>query len=262
MTQDPPNPYAPPAASVQDRHQAPEASSFIPGGRTLPAGRGSTWLGSAWQLFREQAMNWILIWVLFIILFCIAALLPMGTYLLPPILTGGIMLGCERLRTSGQLEVGDLFSGFRKHTGPLLIQGLLYLGGAFIAAIPSIILMVIGFIMMLPELHDGDVGMAGVVVLIIAALVMLALFFPLMAAIWFAPPLIVLNDVLPLDALKQSFRACLKNWLPLTIYSLLLLLLGCAGLVTCCLGFLVIGPLFSISVYTSYRDIFFEDPAL
>ena len=261
MTQDPGNPYSPPVAAVFDTHNAPAAGAFIPNGRKLPAGNGSSWIGSAWRLFRAETLTWILIWVVFALLVMVAAMVPMGSYLLPPLLTGGIMLGCERLQRYGMLEIGDLFSGFRKHTGPLLIQGLLYLAGVFVVTLPVVVIAVIGVFAMSPLFNQsgGDISLLVALLIALMGLLVLALMLPVMAATWFAPALIVLHDMQPMDAMKQSFRACFKNWLPMTIYSLLLLLLICAGLVTCCLGFLVVGPLFSISVYTSYRDIFFEE---
>jgi uncharacterized membrane protein len=60
----------------------------------------------------------------------------------------------------------------------------------------------------------------------------------------------------PGTALKASFFACLRNWLPFLIYSLVLLFLGMVAAIPFGLGFLVLIPVLAGSVYTAYRDIF------
>ena len=45
---------------------------------------------------------------------------------------------------------------------------------------------------------------------------------PLFMAIWFAPALVFFNRMAPVDALKASFNACLKNFLSLLVYGCLL----------------------------------------
>lgn len=261
MIQEPGNPYTPPDAPLYDAPDPLPQGAFIRTGRKVPAGNGSRWLGDAWRFFRLDPFTWVLMWIVFALLVMVAALLPFGSYLLPPLLSGGIMLGCQRLRDTGQLELGDLFSGFRKHTAPLLIQGLLYLAAIFVLTIPLVVIGLICAFAMAPTFGHGgfDAGMLGILVMLLLALLAVALMLPVMAAVWFAPALIVLHEMQPIDAMKASFAACFKNWIPMTVYSVLLLLLTMAGLLTCCLGFLVVGPLFSVSVYTSYRDIFIEE---
>ena len=97
-------------------------------------------------------------------------------------------------------------------------------------------------------------------------------------ATWFAPALIVLHDVAPGAALKASFFACLRNWIPFLVYSVVLLVLGIAVAIPLLLGYmayvaaslvsaivaailgllglLVLIPVMAASVYTAYRDIF------
>ena len=75
-------------------------------------------------------------------------------------------------------------------------------------------------------------------------------------ALWFAPALVLLAGLKPVAALRASFTACLKNWLVLSVYGLLLGLLLLFGLLTIGLGLLVVLPLLAASLYFSYRDIF------
>ena len=60
----------------------------------------------------------------------------------------------------------------------------------------------------------------------------------------------------PVDALKASFNACLKNFLSLLVYGLIVMVLMFFAALPAFLGFLVLIPVLFGSVYVSYRDIF------
>ena len=91
---------------------------------------------------------------------------------------------------------------------------------------------------------------------LIALLLIAGLSLPLYMATWFAPALIVLHGLAPVAALKASFYACLRNWIPFLIYSVVLLVACLIAVIPAFLGFLVLIPVLIASVYTAYRDIF------
>ena len=93
----------------------------------------------------------------------------------------------------------------------------------------------------------------------LAMLLSLALSMPLFMAMWFAPALVFFNNMSPVEALKASFNACLKNTLPFLVYGLIVLVLAFFAALPIFLGFLVLLPVVSGSVYVSYRDIFVAD---
>jgi uncharacterized membrane protein len=178
-------------------------------------------------------------------------------YLLTPILMGGVMLGCASLERGGSLEVAHLFAGFREQTGALATVGLLYLGGTL--AILLVVGLIFGF-SLVPMFMGGRAPEAteALTLIALASLVMLALFIPVLMAIWFASPLVVLHGVKPIDAIKMSFLGCLKNILPFLIYGVIALLLAIVATIPIFLGWLALGPVLMASVYTGYRDIFTE----
>lgn len=90
----------------------------------------------------------------------------------------------------------------------------------------------------------------------IAMLVMLALLVPLAMAVWFAPALVVFHNVAPLEAMKASFFACLKNFVPFLVYGVILLVLCVIAMIPFGLGMLVMVPVMMGSVYASYVEIF------
>jgi uncharacterized membrane protein len=96
----------------------------------------------------------------------------------------------------------------------------------------------------------------------LALLVGLLLQIPLTMAYWFAPALVALRGDEPLAAMKASFDACLVNFLPMLLYSLLGIVFAIVATIPLGLGWLVLAPVFAGSVYVSYRDIFgVADPA-
>ena len=93
--------------------------------------------------------------------------------------------------------------------------------------------------------------------ILLAVLVALALLIPVAMAAWFAPALVVLNDMGVGDAIKASFWACLKNIVPFLVYGLILFGLAIVASIPFGLGWLALGPTLAASVYAAYRDIFY-----
>jgi uncharacterized membrane protein len=91
---------------------------------------------------------------------------------------------------------------------------------------------------------------------VLAPLIMLALLIPWMAAYWFAVPLIFFGEYGIGTALKSSLVACVRNILPLLWYSIIALVLMIVASIPFLLGWLVLMPLFAITYYVMFRDIF------
>jgi uncharacterized membrane protein len=125
------------------------------------------------------------------------------------------------------------------------------------AAMAMAVIAVVGGGVVMGVMRGGSIGAGmSIVSVMIAGLLVAALSVPLYMATWFAPALIVLNDVAPMDALKASFFACLRNWIPFTVYSVVLLVLGLLAAIPLGLGYLVLVPVLAASIYTAYRDLF------
>jgi len=90
-------------------------------------------------------------------------------------------------------------------------------------------------------------------------LVALALQLPLVAAYWYAPALVVMHDVKPLAAMKESLLACIRNFFTLVVYSIVMLVAMFIAIIPFGLGMIVWVPLAITSTYVSYRQIFTED---
>jgi uncharacterized membrane protein len=90
----------------------------------------------------------------------------------------------------------------------------------------------------------------------LALLIVLALLLPLAMLAWFAPALIVFRNLPAWEAMKLSFRACMRNLMPFLLYGLVALVLIVVACIPLLLGLLIVMPVLLASVYTSYRDIF------
>lgn len=261
------DPYAAPRARVADLPAAagPDAE-FIPEGRAIAAGRGWTWFTEAWALFREQPGTWVLIMVVFVVVSIVIGIVPvlgnLAGYVLGPIFAGGLMLGCQELARGGELRLGHLFAGFQDNLGRLAILGVAYLVMILVALLVAFAVAGagLGFGWLL-GMGSGDALPAGIgtTTILLAALVALALMIPAAMAIWFAPALIVLNDFGVGDALKVSFVASLKNFVPFLVYGAVFVGLAIVASVPLMLGWLALGPTIVASVYTAYRDIFYAE---
>jgi uncharacterized membrane protein len=261
------DPYAAPRARVADVPAAagPDAA-FIPQGRAVRAGRGWTWFTDAWALFREQPGTWVLIMVVFVAVSIVIGIVPvlgsLAGYVLGPIFAGGLMLGCHELARGGELRLGHLFAGFRDRLGPLALLGVAYLVMVLVALVVAFAAAGAGLgLGWLLGMGGGDALPTGIgtTSILLAVLVALALMIPAAMAIWFAPALIVLNDFGVGDALKVSFVASLKNFVPFLVYGAVFVGLAIVASVPLMLGWLALGPTIVASVYTAYRDIFYAE---
>lgn len=262
-SQDRDNPFAPPTAAVLEP-AAPELGQYMPGGRKVAAGRGVSWFGEAWDLFKRSPGNWILILIVFVLISIVLAIVPLGSLVsnvIYPVFTGGILIGCRSLEEGGSLEVAHLFAGFKKNVGPLLLLGVLYLVGVVLIAVVVGVVMALGipaFTTLGSGASDfrGLMSMAPFIALLV--LLVLAAMLPLIMALWFAPALVVFHDVQPMAAMRSSFQGCLKNFVPFLVYGVVGLLLAIVAVLPLGLGFLVLGPVIWCTIYTGYRDIFVQ----
>ncbi len=253
------NPYSAPAAQVADPVGAAQGN-FVPGGRSVSAGRGWSWIAEGWGLFKAQPWMWILIWVVLVVMLLalqfIPILGPIANAILWPVFSAGLVLGCRSLEQGGRLEFGHLFAGFRERLGTLAGVGAVSLGISFLI----VLIVGVGFGLGMATLFSStqparpEAAMSG----LLAGLIMLALMLPLFMAMWFAPALVVLNERGVIEAMKESFRGCLRNVVPFLVYGLVGLVLSMLASIPFALGWLVLGPVFVASIYTGYRDIYFR----
>ena len=261
---DPDNPFAPPKAAVLAAETTD--GTYIPDGQRVATSRGSEWFGEAWQLFKASPGTWVAIYILFMVMWIVLAILPAGSLLSSlcyPAVAAGLMMGCKSLEEGGELRVSHLFAAFKQNIGNLLLVGILYLVGSVIITFVAVIVGLVVFPLVAsganfnnfdPTNWSSFLAFAPAVLLVV--LIVLALTLPLFMAMWFAPALVVFHDVPPMAAMRSSFQGCLKNTVPFLLYGVVGLLLFIVALIPLGLGLLVYGPLIWATMYVGYRDIF------
>ena len=205
--------------------------------RVVSAERGFGWWGDGIRIFLKSPGRWMAIIIVYAIAAVLVSLVPfvgtVGQSLLTPVFVGGMMIGCRALDRGEPLRISHLFEGFQ---GAYFVQ-LLIIGAVNVALAIAIALLsgagILGSFG-LPELSTMTdpmdalnaplraITLTGVLVLVLV-LVVAAIVAMLN---WFAPALVALRGVSALEAMKLSFVACLRNWLPFLLYGLVVIVAG------------------------------------
>src|SRR5262249_48037030 len=152
----------------------------------------------AWQLFKGRPGKWIVSFLLIIVAYFIVALIPiigsLISALMWPFIGAGVVYAADLQRRTGTFDFDALVAGVTKRPGPPLAIGCLVLLLSIVFVV--IAALAIGFDLILKSLsgqvNPSDLSTTRV---ILALLVYLVLALPLSAATYFAPPLIMLNDI-------------------------------------------------------------------
>ncbi|MDN5939219.1 MAG: hypothetical protein L0H83_11230, partial [Salinisphaera sp.] len=94
---------------------------------------------------------------------------------------------------------------------------------------------------------------------LLIALIVAALYLPVLMALWFAPPLVALGAQTVMTSLGASLAACARNTLPFLAYGLLAMPLLLLALLPLGLGLLIFIPVTGASLFAGYRDVFATD---
>ena len=243
-----------------------EGLRLVMPGRRVDAGRGASWIAEGWKLFTRAPLMWIIsIVVLFIVALVMNFIPILGGIVfqvLQIVFWAGFIAACRSLEKGGEFEIEHLLAGFRRHFGPLVVVSIIFMVLGLVIAM--VYFGAIGFSVMGAAL-SGDaeavqralldsIGLA-----IVGALIAFAIAVPIFAAMWFAPALIFMHGVGPIEALKASLGASLRNFVPFLVYGIVMLVLAIVAMIPFGLGMLVYVPLTIASAYASYRDVFTEE---
>ena len=251
------NPYRAPQATVLE--EPPADGSLAAEPNAVDASRGLAWLVEGWQLFRQAPLVWIAICVLTFVAIALLGTVPvigqLATSLLTVLLAGGLMLGCRDMDRGQDLTVTHMIAGTQNHLQALITIGGLYLAGIFLTIV-AVGLTIGGSIFgVLTGTIQADMAATS---MIFALLFIGAILIPLGMAVYFAPALATLHDFPAIDAMKTSFRGCLRNWLAFLVYGVVVFLLAMIATIPIGLGWLILMPVLAGSVYSAYKDIFLE----
>jgi len=251
------NPYEAPDTDLQTADEIGDP-------RGVEAGRGTAWISEGFGMFRQSPLTWILLVIVMFVIQIVLAFIPVigqiAGNIIWPIFTAGIMAGCAAMDEGDELTVGHLFAGFSEKMGPLLGLGAMYF--VMVMAVGIVVgvmaaMMGIGMAGLAGTeggIPGGEATAAGGVAM--AVLIGLALFMPVVMAIWFAPALMMLADKGVFESLKLSFIGCLKNIMPFLIYGIVAFILLVIAMIPVGLGLLIMFPVLMAAMYIQYKDIY------
>jgi uncharacterized membrane protein len=229
--------------------------------RNVTLERGWGWILEGWQLFVKNPAVWVITGVIFFVIFMILSFVPfvglIAIALLGPVLGGGLMYAADQLDKDQSIEIQTMFQGFRDNTklNPLLMLGVIAVVGGVVFMLLG--MLIVGGSMSVLFMDGGETAHAGFGIgLVFGMFVVAVLELLLIMLFFFSIPLVMLNGVAPVDAVKLSFRACLQNILPFLVFSVAVIVLSFIAAIPFGLGFLILWPLLACSQYRAYRDVF------
>ena len=266
---------------------------------TVHAARsGVAWLANAWALFARARLPWLYLLATYYLVMMAVDLVPfIGQLAVPvikPVFAVGFLAAAWTQERGGTPRVPDLFQGFRSNLRALLVLGVVFVTGITIAVLSTAVVdggkLLDTLTAPAPAtasereawsatlnatLRDTRTQLAMVFAIVVA--------LPTLAALWFAPGLVVFQDLPATSALAHSLRAALANWRALVVYAFAVFLMGgllpglALALLTIVLpssaaaivGVALLLPYIfffaatlHVSDYVSYRDVFHSGETL
>ncbi len=240
----------------------------------LDAGRVVSWYGFGWRVFMASPWVWIvmtlLITVIMLILQFIPLVGPLTLSVITPALVGGLMVGAKETAEGRPIYIAHLFKALvdEKKRTPMLILGAVLL-------VLSILFSIIAVLVVGGSAGIGAFGAAGAdaqdAAIAVGALGagMLLTFLVVMlyglvtfAVLAYAIPLVMFSHMPPIEAIKSSINASLKNVVPLIVFLIIYFILAMISMIPFFLGFLVLVPVTVAALYASFRDVYAISPAV
>ena len=236
--------------------------------RQLPANEGVAWIKEGWALFKKTPTLLIILFLTTIVIYFLLDLIPFGGLLqamVIPALTGGYYLAIQHVEAGDEPTFGHLFRAF---TDPHIRMPLLTLG--LIALITHIVMVIITMVltggaintlMAYQDIEHGVmIGMGNMSIAYLALGINLSILFILWLTMFFAIPLVMLDQINPFEALLLSLKANLSNFMAWLVFSLLMLLLTLFALIPLGLGLIFLLPVSAAAIYRAYRRTFEINP--
>lgn len=233
---------------------------------------GINWFTDAIKLFAKSPFGWILLFLLWAIIVIPCSLIPAFSILLNliwPVLLGGVMWGCYQLDRNNNFSPTYLFAGFQRFFYKLVMVGVIYSIGSIAIGLILLALMsgmgvdleqVQGILLAFSSGNaDPEQLLKFLQVLMVILLGSLALSIPLFMAVWFAPALVIINEISPIKAVKLSFLACLRNMLSFLSYGIISMVALILAMIPLGMGMIIVMPVIFVSIYTSYKSIFIDE---
>lgn len=236
---------------------------------SVSMGRALNWYGDGWRIFKTSPLALIGSLIVYVVIMLVLSIIPLGSLvaaILSPALMAGLFLLAERAYREEDATLGSMFEPLQNANprNPLLILGVLSFVLVFVLVLIGALFF--GAAAITQSLASGgssnpqaaaDLFSSGGA--IIGMLIIILGSIGVGMGLFYAPPLILFQEVRPWSAIKLSLRGCLRNILPLLVFGIIAALLTVLAMLPLGLGMLVLGPVMLGAGYSSYLDIFETD---
>ena len=221
-------------------------------------------LDLGWRITRENFGLFILTYLCVMGVSMVAGIIPFGGFIIGGPIAGGMYLIFLRRLRGEPAEISHLFTGFKGDFWPLFLTylfltialGLLSL----VLLIPIILIIVFGILYITGNGGGNPAEMENLIYLIVlfcglAMLPLILLTMTLGGMLGLSIPLVMDRKMDPLDAFKATWkitRQCWKKFLGLSFY---LIAINLAGILLCCLGWLIAVPLMIATNAVVYEQL-------
>ncbi len=221
--------------------------------------QAKNWFIEGWNMFKKNPLTWVLMVLIFSIIFMVGGNSLVGRYvvaLIMPVLAGGIYIAADRSSNGESPSIENLFSALKN---PPILKQLLIIGGIGMAvvALNSFIQPSMGQVTETGRSlslnvgqHMGNTSFSGFLGLLISWAWSFALIFGV--------PLVALNNVDAIPALKSSLNAALSNFMPLVVFYIFSVILLFIAIIPFGLGLLVLVPVLFLASYNAYKTIYLK----
>jgi len=214
----------------------------------------SRYISMAWENFKKAPGQYIGYLTVFFAILMGLSMVPLGT-LATPIFSIGFAIVANKIQRGEQIEFGNFFGGLKSNPGHLILVGLI--SGLIIAAIMIPIFLVGGVSMFLtigtegtPDFSALNVGL----LVVLSFLTLIPIIYLGLSWSW-ATYFVAFKGLDFWPAMEASRKIITREWFSFFGFSIVLGLIGMAGVL--CLGFgvLVTAPLVSIASFIAFEQI-------
>ncbi|HWT16959.1 MAG TPA: BPSS1780 family membrane protein [Patescibacteria group bacterium] len=232
-------------------------------GKKIEIGDVFNWFTSAIELAMKNPGVFIVMALIYAVISAIP-LLNLAMIVVGPALQGGFVWAAREEDQGRKADISHLFNAFQQpgKAGPMITLCLPTLALALVAGV--LIAVMIGGALFAASSGSSSGAGFGFIGMAIAALLMIPAAIAVAFMTYFAVPRVMLDNVAPFDAIKESFAICMSNLVSIVVgflcvgiaFVVLALLIGWIPLIGALalgiLGALIGGP----SMYFAHRQVF------
>ncbi len=247
--------------------------------QSVSPNKGVAWIGQGWRNFKRSPGMWIVLGsvavTIFILLSSVGTAGGLIAWLVSPMLAGGLLFAAREADEGRPVLLIHLLQGFHDSR---VSRGILVLGATLVGM--ALVSMVIGLALIgeavLTRMYTDPTAVSFATLgspVLIGLLLVLCVQLLVLSAVTYALPLIMFDNESAGAAMRASVLACVRNILPLLVFSVAYFVLVVAAAIPLTLLWAMLFPPYTLEwlpvilgwvllppsvamLYASYRDCF------